>query len=599
MSKERVSLPGTVRSVFKKIHEPAEKAPRRPGPPFGVVAGRRGWVASRQEPTAQIRAADPEERLEVTVVLRRAPDAPELPSLEEIAAIPFGRRRHLTHEEFASRYSAERRDIAQVQSFANAHGLTVTGADASTRTVRLEGTVADLGEAFGVRIDRYTTDTETFLGHADEPSLPAELAQVVEAVRGLDTFPVQRAQATPDLPQTRPLKLPEFLPTDMAKYYDFPPMLDGSGETIGIIALGGGYDLTVLKSYFDYLGMPLPQISFIEAGAGNNYNPEDGGYTQEIMMDLEMSGSLAPGARHVVYFGKNDYIRPIQAALADTVNRPSVLSVSFASPEALMSAAELPQFDALFQEAAVKGVTVFVASGDTGSSVSVPSAALGFINNLAITNYPTAHPGVLGVGGTVLTLDGEGQIVAEEVWSYLSYLFAPQLVARQPPINLGASGGGQSIVWALPDYQKAAGVAYATGNRFTYEAEIVQQALSSPAPVPDFGRGVPDVAAVAETYKILVSGTAPDDLQQVGGTSASTPLWASLIARFNQALGRRCGFLNPTLYNDLTPGALRPITVGSNGAYAARPELRWNAAAGLGVPNGVELLRQLEALCRG
>jgi hypothetical protein len=62
---------------------------------------------------------------------------------------------------------------------------------------------------------------------------------------------------------------------------------------------------------------------------------------------------------------------------------------------------------------------------------------------------------------------------------------------------------------------------------------------------------------------------------------------------------RRCGFLNPTLYNDLTPGALRPITVSSNGAYAARPDLRWNAAAGLGVPNGVELLRQLAALCRG
>jgi kumamolisin len=106
------------------------------------------------------------------------------------------------------------------------------------------------------------------------------------------------------------------------------------------------------------------------------------------------------------------------------------------------------------------------------------------------------------------------------------------------------------------------------------------------------GRGVPDVAAVADPVTgvvvMLIDGK---HLEQIGGTSASTPMWASLVARLNQGLGARCGFLNPLLYGKFSSGVLRDITVGNNGAYAAGPG--WDACTGLGSPNGGQLLQGL------
>jgi kumamolisin len=80
-------------------------------------------------------------------------------------------------------------------------------------------------------------------------------------------------------------------------------------------------------------------------------------------------------------------------------------------------------------------------------------------------------------------------------------------------------------------------------------------------------------------------------LDSIGGTSASAPLWAALIARLNQGLKARCGFLNPLLYAKCATGVLRDITVGNNGAYAA--QRGWDACTGLGSPHGMRLFKAL------
>jgi kumamolisin len=78
----------------------------------------------------------------------------------------------------------------------------------------------------------------------------------------------------------------------------------------------------------------------------------------------------------------------------------------------------------------------------------------------------------------------------------------------------------------------------------------------------------------------------------VGGTSAVAPLWAGVIARLNQGLGKSVGFLNPTVYGLTTQsGVFRDITSGNNGAYSARPG--WDACTGLGVADGTKLLKEL------
>lgn len=200
--------------------------------------------------------------------------------------------------------------------------------------------------------------------------------------------------------------------------------------------------------------------------------------------------------------------------------------------------------DTTCQSAAALGVTITVASGDSGSSDG------GNGNNV---DFPASSPHVLGCGGTALTASN-GRRESEVVWN-------------DQTSSGGATGGGVSTVFPLPTWQTNAGVPTAgTG-----------------------GRGVPDVAGDAspETgYQILVDG----EQEIVGGTSAVAPLWAGLIALLNQQLGKKVGFLNPQLY-PLKEAPFFDITTGNNGAFSAGTG--WDPCTGLGSPNGQLLLASL------
>ena len=135
-----------------------------------------------------------------------------------------------------------------------------------------------------------------------------------------------------------------------------------------------------------------------------------------------------------------------------------------------------------------------------------------------------------------------------------------------------------------------------------YQQGIVTQNAVNPAGGP--GRGIPDVCADAANesgYRILCNGawypdaTADPQRPPIGGTSASTPLWAALVALINQGLQTRLGFINPLLYEVGSPSAaFFDITQGNNGDYQAKTG--WDACTGLGSPNGVALLAALKPL---
>src|SRR5262249_15037848 len=152
-------------------------------------------------------------------------------------------------------------------------------------------------------------------------------------------------------------------------------------------------------------------------------------------------------------------------------------------------------------------------------------------------------PYVLGVGGTKLVASKSAapQITAETVWNELTH-------------GEGAGGGGISVVFTKPSYQNGASVP------------------PSVNPPHRIGRGVPDVCAVADPVTgVVIVNVDGKHLEPIGGTSASAPLWAALIARLNQGLNARCGFLNQLLHTKFAKGVLNDITVGNNGAYAAGP----------------------------
>jgi kumamolisin len=353
---------------------------------------------------------------------------------------------------------------------------------------------------------------------------------------------------------------------DLASFYNFPPGLDGSGECIGIIEFNGGYFIQDIDAYFSQLGMSTPSIVDVSvAGGSNNPTPGTGlspfDATVEVELDIEVAGSAAPGAKLVVYFvgtaSTNAWVSALSAATKDNVNNPSVLSISWAGAEA----EALPQFltpvDQALVAAAAAGITVLISSGDQGSHGSWPPP--GPPDSLAYVNFPPSSPNATGCGGTVLVPDGSGRVSSEVVWSNGA--------------AAGASGGGVSTFFPVPSFQSAAGISPRSAN-----------------PPHDPGRGVPDVSADADNYRVFVRG----QNVPVSGTSAATPLWAALISRVNQGIRGRAGLLLPMLYGPLlTAGALKDITTGNNGAYSAGPG--WDACTGLGSPKGTAILLSYRA----
>jgi kumamolisin len=525
--------------------------------------------------------ADPTHRITITVYVRRNPSAPPPPSLESDALKLPRQRKYLTHAEADKVFGAAQADLDKVAAFGRANGLTVLEADAARRSVSLSGTVADVSKAFGIELKQYETPTENYRGREGFIQVPADLQGVVEAVVGLDNrrlgrsllrhAPARAAAAAHTL-QPPP---DGFLPPRLAELYNFPPDLDGTGQCIGIFTFNdvtGGYRVSALQTYFQQvLHLPAPAITNVVVhGRGNTPGSDSeaagrrGDVTGEVMLDVQVAGALAPGAKLVMYFTQftsQGWTDAITRAVTDAVNKPSVLSISYGNPEddpggAFPTTAEVRLIDGFLQRAAAQGLTICCAAGDTGSSDEV-------VPGPAHVDYPASSPSVLACGGTHLEASGS-QITAENVWN--------NGVAPDGSIA-GATGGGISTVFDRPPYQQ--GITLPPDGK----------ALSK--------RGVPDVAGVADPQTgVVIIRVNGRELVPVGGTSATAPLWAALIARLNQGLGANVGFLNPLLYhNKKVSGALRDITDGDNGDFQAGTG--WDACTGFGTPDGKRLLAAL------
>lgn len=500
-----------------------------------------------------------DERFEVTVRVRRKT------ALQSMVANGFhadrlpAKRRYLTREQYAAGHGADPADLAKVADFAQAHGLVVVETSAARRSVFLSGTAAQFTAAFGTTIEQYEHDGGTYRGRTGPLTVPVDMVDMVEGVFGIDDRPIAKPhfQRRKTAPGIQPHAADgSFTPTELAKLYNFPTGLDGSGQCIAIIELGGGYRTADIKTYFQKLGLLVPHVKTVSVDGGKNLptTPKSPSADVEVMLDIEVAAAVAPKALIVVYFAPNTdkgFLDAITMAIHDPVNKPSVISISWGSAEKNWTGQAMTSFDQALQTAAALGVTVCCASGDNGS-------ADGESDGNAHVDFPASSPFALGCGGTKLTGSG-ANITDESVWN-------------ENPAS-SATGGGVSDFFPVPPYQSETGVpqsANVGGN---------------------MGRGVPDVAGDADPatgYQVRVDG------QEfvIGGTSAVAPLWAGLIALMNQELGQPVGFLNPMIYGTLVgTDSFRDITSGNNGAYSA--EHGWDACTGWGTPNGTELLRAL------
>jgi kumamolisin len=471
----------------------------------------------------------------------------------------------LTHAQYRQSHAADPDAVKLVRAFAKQYGLAIEPdtPGPERRTIKLSGTVAAMQKAFGTALIEKKIDGVTYRIREGGIVLPNELIGNVEAVLGLDNRPQAKAHfrvlgetgaVSAEAAQAGGFAKPHasgsvsYTPVQVGQLYGFPQGATvAAGQTIGIIELGGGFKPADITAYFQALGHAVPKVvTVLVDGAKNaptNANSADG----EVLLDIEVAAAVAPGATIVVYFTPNTdqgFIDAISTAVHDTVNKPSVISISWGGPESSWTAQAMTALDAACQSAAALGISITVASGDDGATDGVTGGALH-------VDFPASSPHVLACGGTKLA--GSGSTITNEVvWNELP--------------NSGAGGGGVSNFFPLPSWQSSAGVPKPT--------------------VKAGGRGVPDVSGDADPnsgYQVRVDGKS----LVIGGTSAVAPLWAGLIAVANAANGKSAGFINPAIYAAKAKTAFRDITSGTN--YIGTPKgfsagKGWDACTGLGSP---------------
>ncbi len=520
-------------------------------------------------PGAQaVGVADAEAWLEVTLKLARRAPLPELDS----------RPAHqTTHAELASQFGASPAQVKRVADVFAAFGLTVIATDAATRTVQLGGPVHAMEDAFQVRLLQYHHDSGNYRGRVGALHVPASVADVVEGVFGLDDRRVahrrpskERKRLSAHAHTTNSKARPWFFPSELATAYDFPAG-DGSGQTIGLIEFGGGYFADDLAAFAQRAGLAsVPEVVAISVDHMPTDTRDDA--VGEVMLDVEVVAGVCPKATVPIWFSQfteKGWVDVLDAAVHDATYKPQVLSISwgYAEDAYIWTASAVQQVNESLKEAAMLGITVCVAAGDDGSSD-------GITDGHAHVDFPASSPYVLAVGGTLLRT---GSRRSERAWKDGDGLRSD---------NGGSTGGGVSTRIARPAWQGGLDIA-----------------AINPGQAP--GRIAPDVAANASAntgYFVVAAGQA----EISGGTSASAPLWAGLVARMNQALapgGKRVGYLTPLLYGAPTAGGAALGKQGFNDIHTGdnktakvggfKSQSGYDAVTGWGSPKGKELLAAL------
>lgn len=507
--------------------------------------------------------------IELTIGVKPAKPLPDLSALDN--KLP-AERKYMTREQLAREYGSDPKAVQAIESFAKEHGLVVTRNEPASARMGLAGTADNVNAAFGVTLMDYENPKlGAFHARTGPVNVPPEVADAITGVFGLNNHRILHRgfRAAHHLaPQMATPNRSWFIPTELAPVYNFPNA-NAQQQCIGLLEFGGGVETSDVAAYFSKIGSSAPSVQVVAVDGVSTDPASDPDSTGEVMLDVDVAGALGAGAKLAVYFSTFDekgLVDCLSKVINNSTNDPSVVSISWGWDEnesfnnegVIWSAAAIQHCNQSFLAAAQLGITVCVSTGDDGSEAQMNDGR-------AHVNFPATSPYVLAVGGTSLHVRKSAKgasHISETVWNDGS--------------SGGGTGGGVSDVTACPAWQHGKVPPSINPGHFA-------------------GRAIPDVAADADpaTGYLTMSG---GKMQIVGGTSASAPLWASLIARINASLGARAGNFNALLYAKFGPnGVLRDITSGNNdvegllhGQYPAGAG--WDACTGWGVPDGQKLL---------
>lgn len=502
---------------------------------------------------ANFGATNPDQKFDFTLSVKSRPvSASRWAELDKlVTGNPF-ERKYLSHEELKETFAPAAADFEALTNHFKKNNLEVKSQDDLSGNIVLTGDILSVQKAFkALHVDLNQHAGTSHLLNLQESTLPGQLEQKIKDVK-LFAKPLRKETriahnvANKTLSTNEALQ-PGYAINELAKAYQFPGGLTGKGQVIGIIELGGKFNSKDFEILFKQLNIPAPQV--IEIGTPPVIDGQSAGvYDVEVALDLQVLGAIAPGAKLVIYYG-NTIAEAMKAIVNDSVNKPTIVSISWAGSEFNYSPADVAELNLLFYQAALLGITVAAASADYGA-----------FNNMSFLNIsmPSANPLVLACGGTIVTLTDDA-ITSEIVWSEAQ--------------GKAASGGGYSSLYEWPAYQ--------------------HNAIAKYPYLKAQKRAVPDIAAHASMvngYQIIFNG----NNIAIGGTSAATPFICGLMALISEKLGARLGFINAILYEHAGSEAFMGITAGNNQFYAAAA--LWNPCTGLGSPVGAKMLEVFEHL---
>jgi len=503
----------------------------------------------------------------------------------------------LTPEQYADRFGQNPGDIQKITDWLTAKGFTIIETARGRNWIAFSGTAQQVQQTFNTPIHHYVVNGVKHFANAKDPSVPVEIAEMVNAVHGLHDFKPHHNMRKPIANRLKNSARPNLTlgdcssnncytvlaPDDIATIYNIKQLTssnstlcggspcNGTGQSI-VVAGQSDILLTDIQAFQSLFSLPqttIPtQTIYVPGGGAPGVIPGD---SDESSLDLEWSSSTARNANIIFVTSNTGGGAFDSVTYAIDQDFAPVISLSYSQCEYFLFPADFTTFEQEAQKANVEGITILSASGDSGTAAcdDQNEEAAQFGN---FVNYPASSPEVTGVGGTFLndanssfntywntsntpTLASVISYIPEEAWND-TFIFWD----NYNDATLASSGGGpsncvgQDLVqntclygFPKPSWQTGPGVP-ADGVRDVPDVALASSSFNDPYIYCSQGY-CPTSAA---NYSLLDTNY---QFTQAGGTSFATPVFAGIVAILNQYLSsnhlapaKGLGNINPVMY---------------------------------------------------